>query len=91
MSKITFTDRDDLLKKLVVKKVDANQEGILSALQKAIKRAKRGDKEATKAVIKLRKNMLRTCAEVYMELEEDDLFTTTVAELNLLEEIEDNN
>lgn len=87
--KITFNDRDDLVKKLVVKKSEANHENAVKGLQNALKRLKRGDKHAVKEIIKLRKKMLNAAAEVYMELEEESLFSTVVAEIEVVDSIED--
>lgn len=93
--KITFVDRDDLMKKLdaakiVMKKSDVNKEGLVSSLQKALMRVKRGDKHATLEVLKLRKKMLSLSSETYIELNEEQLFSTAVAELEIVEEIDDN-
>lgn len=90
---IKFVDRDDLLKKLdpskiLVKKSDINTQGLLENLRNALKRYRRGDKEAMKEVIKLRKKMLKLSSESYIELEEDKLFNTAVAELEILEQID---
>jgi hypothetical protein len=86
--KIKFTDKDDLLKKLVFKKSDVNQNNAVSGLQKALKRVKRGDKEAMRIVLKHRKRMLSAAALVYIEVEEDEQYDVVVAELQVIEQIE---
>lgn len=91
--KIQFVDRDDLIKKLdaeriLVKKSDIHKDNILAGLQDAIKRSKRGDKHAIKEIVKLRKKMLQLSSETYIELEEDQLFSATIAQLEVVEEID---
>jgi hypothetical protein len=91
--KIKFVDRDDLLKKLeaekiIMKKSDVNKEGSVTALQNALKRYKRGDKQAMTEVIKLRKKMLKMSSETFIEVEEDQLFSAAVAELEIVENID---
>lgn len=88
--KITFTDRDDLIKKLMVKKSDVSREreGLINSLQKAIQRIEHGDKTSINKVLELRKQMLTASSELYIEIDENKAFSLTVAELSLLEEIE---
>jgi len=91
--RIKFVDREDLLKKLeaekiIMKKSDVNKEGRVTALQNALKRYKHGDKHAMNEVIKLRKKMLKLSSETYIEVEEDQLFSAAVAELEIVENID---
>lgn len=93
--KIKFIDRDDLMKKLdaakiVMKKADVNKEKLVSSLQNALMKVKRGDKHAALKVLELRKKMLSLASETYIELNEEQLFSTAVAELEIVEEIDDN-
>lgn len=86
--KIKFTDKDDLIKKLVFKKSDINHEGAVNSLKAALKRVKRGDKEAAKLVVKLRNRMLSASALAYIELEEDELFNVVSAEIEVIDSID---
>lgn len=92
-NKIIFVDRADLLKKLddyklVVKKSDANKAGAVDKLQNALKKIKRNDKEATKAILKLRNRMLDDAGTVYAEVDEDQLFEITALEQSVIADIE---
>jgi hypothetical protein len=86
--KIQFTDRDDLLKKMVFKKSEVNKDNAVAGLQKALKRVKRGDRDAMKLVLKHRKRMLSAAALVYIEIEEDEQYNAVVAEISVIDQID---
>lgn len=89
MKKLSFNDREDLISQLVVKKADVPEASkIITGLTEALKRYKKGDKKAMQEVIRLRKKLLSASAEVYIELEEDNMYNAVVAELNVLEIID---
>lgn len=87
--KIRFEDRNDLLEKLVVKKGDPKVGRIATSLAANLQALKRGDKQAAKEVIRLRKQMLMASAEVYIELDEDNIYDTIMVELDFMEEFEE--
>ena len=86
--KIEFSDRNDLIDKLVVKKSDLGPESnkVIDGLVKALNRVKRGDKKAMQKILELRKGMLFASSEAYIELNEDELFELAQPEHEFLEE-----
>ena len=89
--KIKFRDRKDLIDQLIIKKKDIPEAvKVIDDLTKSLERYKRGDKEAMQHVIKVRKRIFNTNAELYIELDETGMHDVTVAQLDVLNLIDEN-
>jgi hypothetical protein len=90
--KIKFKDRKDLIDQLIIKKKDIPEASkVIDDLAKSLERYQRGDREAMQHVIKVRKKIFNTNAELYIELDETGMHDMTVATLDVLNLIDETN
>lgn len=88
--KIKFKDRTDLIDQLVIKKKDIPESGkVIDSLVNSLKSYKRGDKDAMRQILKLRKKVFAANAELYIELDETGMNDLMVAQLNVLNLVDD--
>jgi hypothetical protein len=90
MKKIKFKDRDDLIEQLIVRKRDIpNATKVIDDLTKSLERFKRGDKDAVRQIIKTRRKIFGANAEMFIELEEDEMHGVMAANIDILDLIDE--